>query len=106
MVLVIFACIKPCVRKRIITDKTNAFLAMKCPIRIGFFAFFSVITSPRKAISVRTRIGKNSADNHPKFCPKEGTHSNRLKKAITKNAPALSKFLKGFGVTTCFEWVK
>ena len=106
MVLVIFACIRPCVRKRMITDKTNAFLAMKCPTRIGFLAFFSVVTSPRKAISVRTRIGKNSADNHPKFCPKEGTHSNRLKKAMTKNAPALSKSLKGFGVKSIFVWVK
>lgn len=106
IVLVIFACIKPCVRKSIITGKTNARRAMKGPMRIGFFAFFSVRTSPTKVIRAKTRTGKNSVDNHPKFCPKEGTHSNRLKKAITKNAPALSKSLKGFGVKVCFEWVK
>ena len=95
MVLVMFACINPWVKKRIITGKRKAFRAINDPMRMGFFAFFSVITSTVKVISDRASISRNGADVQPKFCPKDGTHRKRPKKAITKKAPTRSKFFNG-----------
>ena len=95
MVLVIFACINPWVKKRIITGMMKAFRAINDPMRIGFGAFLSVITSTAKVISARESIIRNGVEVQPKFCPKDGTHSKRPKKAITKKAPIRSKFFKG-----------
>ena len=106
MVLVIFACINPWVKKRIITGMIKAFRAINDPMRIGFFAFFSVIASNTKVISARVNTSRNGADAQPKFCPKEGTHSKRLKKVITKKAPTRSKFLRGFLTKVCLGSVK
>lgn len=106
MVLVIFACINPCVKKRIITGIIKAFLAKNDPMRIGFFAFFSVITRRIKAISDKANTTRNGVEVQPKFCPKDGTQSKRLKKAITKKAPLRSKLFKGFLIKLCFGNVK
>ena len=106
MVLVILACINPCVKNRMITGRIKAFRAIKCPIRIGFFAFFSVITSAAKAISARVSTSRNRLDVQPKFCPKDGTHSKRLKKAMTKKEPMRSKSFSGFLTNACFGSVK
>ena len=106
MVLVIFACINPWVKKRMITGKMKAFRAIKDPIRIGFFAFFSVTMRSINMISAIVSTSRNGADDQPKFCPKEGTQSKRLKKAITKKAPTRSKFFKGFLTKVCLGSVK
>ena len=74
MVLVIFACINPWVRKRMITGRMKAFRAIKEPMRIGFFAFFSVRTSTTKVISAIVNTSRNGVDDQPKFCPKDGMH--------------------------------
>ena len=106
MVLVIFACINPWVKKRIITGMMKAFRAMNDPMRIGFCAFLSVITSTAKVIRARVSTIRNGADVQPKFCPKDGTHSKSPKKAITKKAPIRSKFFKGFLPKESFGSVK
>ena len=106
MVLVIFACINPWVKKRIITGRMKAFRAINDPIRIGFFAFFSVTANATKVISAKVSTSRNGVDAHPKFCPKEGIQSNRLKKTITKKAPIKSKFSKGFLTKVCLGSVK
>ena len=106
MVLVILACINPWVKKRMITGMMKAFRAIKDPMRIGFFAFFSVTTSATKVISDRVSTSRNGVDAHPKFCPKDGTHSNRPKKAITKKAPIRSKFFIGLRTKDSFGSVE
>ena len=106
MVLVIFACISPWVKKRMITGRMKAFRAIKDPMRIGFFAFFSVTIRITKVISARVSTSWNGVDVQPKFCPKDGTQSRRLKKAITKKAPTRSKFFKGFLTKVCLGSVK
>ena len=75
-------------------------------MRIGFGAFLSVITSTAKVISARESIIRNGVEVQPKFCPKDGTHSKRPKKAITKKAPIRSKFFKGFLSKEFFGSVK
>ena len=89
-----------------ITGRTKAFRAIKDPIRIGFFAFFSVIIRSNKVISVRVSTSRNGADDQPKFCPKDGTHSKRLKNTMTKKAPTRSKSFNGFLTKACLESVK
>ena len=106
MVLVIFACINPWVKKRMITGRMKTFRAIKDPIKIGFFAFFSVTMSSSKVISARASTSRNGVDDQPKFCPKDGMQSKRLKKAITKKAPTRSKFFIGFRTKSCLESVK
>ena len=75
-------------------------------MRIGFFAFFSVTTRITKVISASISTSKNGVDVQPKFCPKDGTQSKRLKKIITKKAPTKSKFFKGFLTKACLGSVK
>ena len=106
MVLVIFACINPWVKKRMITGRMKAFRAIKDPMRIGFFAFFSVTIRITKVISARVSTSWNGVNVQPKFCPKAGTQSKRLKKTITKKAPTRSKFFKGFLTKVCLGSVK
>ena len=106
MVLVIFACINPWVKKRMITGRMKTFRVIKAPINIGFFAFFSAIISTTKVISAKVSTSRNGVDLKPKFCPKDGTQSNRLKKAITNKAPERSKLFKGFLTKSCFGSVK
>jgi len=57
-------------------------------------------------ISDRVRTIRNGVDVQPKFCPKDGTQSKKLKNAITKKAPLKSKFFKGFLIKVCFGSVK
>ena len=64
---------------------------MNVPISIGFSALLSVATSIIKEINDRANIHRNDVEVQPKFCPKEGIHSNRLKKTMTKKAPLKSK---------------
>ena len=106
MVLVIFACINPWVKKRMITGRMKTFRAIKDPIKIGFFAFFSITMSTSKVIRARVSTSRNGVDDQPKFCPKDGMQSKRLKKAITKKAPIKSKFSKGFLTKICLGRVK
>ena len=75
-------------------------------MRIGFFAFFSIKKSIARVISDRTSTSRKGVDVQPKFCPKEGMHSKRPKKAMTKKAPARSKFFNGFRAKDSFGSVK
>ena len=84
----------------------KAFRAINDPMSIGFFAFFSVIASAANVISAKVSTSKNGVDDQPKFCPKDGMHSNRPKKAITKKAPKRSKFFKGLRTKDSFGSVK
>ena len=54
-----------------ITGRMKAFRAIKDPMRIGFFAFFSVTTRATKVISARVSTSRNGVDAQPKFCPKD-----------------------------------
>lgn len=89
-----------------ITGKMKAFRAIKDPMRMGFFAFFSVAASPANVLNARISTRINGVDVHPKFCPKDGTQSKRLKKAMTKKDPIRSKFFKGFFTKVCLGSVK
>ena len=89
-----------------ITGIMKAFRAIKCPMRIGFSALFSATTSTTKVISARVSTSRKGVDTQPKFCPKDGTQSKRLKKMITKKAPTRSKFFKGFLTKFCLGRVK
>ena len=91
MRFVIFACISPCVRKRANTERIKARLFIKRPRKIGFSAFFSTNRRIAKAITAAIRIDKKAMERHPKFCPKNGTQSARLKKIKTNMAPSQSK---------------
>ena len=106
MVLVIFACINPCVKKRIITGRMKAFRTINEPMRIGLFAFFSIITRATNVIIVRVSTSINGVDDQPKFCPKDGTQSNRPNVTITKKAPIKSKFFIVFLTKVCLGSVK
>ena len=89
-----------------ITGRMKAFRAIKEPMRIGFFAFFSVRTSTTKVISARVNTSRNGVDDQPKFCPKDGMQSKRLKKVMTKKAPVKSKFFKVFLIKVSLGSVK
>ena len=65
--LVMFACIRPCVRKSASTESMNAFRFMKKPCIIGFFALFSAIHNPIPEIIEAMRTIKNSFDYQPEF---------------------------------------
>ena len=57
-------------------------------------------------IIVRVSTSINGMDVQPKFCPKDGTQSNRPNVAITKKAPIRSKFFIGFLTKVCLGSVK
>ena len=57
---------------------------MKIHCIIGFVALFSAIHNPIPEITEAIRTIKNGLDCQPKFWPKEGTQSNRLKKINIK----------------------
>ena len=91
MRFVIFACISPCVRKRANTERINARLFIKLPLKIGFSAFFSTNKRSVKDIIAAIRTDIKANEFHPKFCPKDGTQSARLKKINTNMEPTQSK---------------
>ena len=91
-----FACINPWVKNRASTLKIKAVRLMKLPDKMGWAVFLSARTSPARLTIVRTRTMRNGADVQPKFCPKEGTHSSRLKKNKINTAPDISKSCSGF----------
>ena len=72
-------------------ERINARRFIKLPRKIGFSAFFSTNKSIVKAIDVAIKIYKKATDVQPKFCPKDGTQSARLKKINTNIAPSQSK---------------
>ena len=65
---------------------------IKLPGRIGCTAFLSAALNPRRLMVAATSTPRNAFDVQPKFCPKEGTHSSKLKKIRIKTAPDISKF--------------
>ena len=69
---------------------------MKLPDKMGWADFLSARISPKRLTIERTSTTRNGADVQPKFCPKEGTHSSRLKKIKIKTAPDISKSCGGF----------
>ena len=89
-----------------ITGRIKDFRFIKEPVRMGFFAFFSVITRIAKVISAGISTRRNGAEVQPKFCPKDGIQSKRPKKTMTKKAPARSKFFRGFLTKVCGGRVK
>ena len=93
IVLVMFACIRPWVKNRIITGRINSLRFIKLADRIGMEALFSTRNNPQKLISARRRTTRKPTDVHPKFCPKEGTHKSRLKERTTRIDPEISKFV-------------
>ena len=98
MVLVVFACISPCVRNRMITDRIKFLRIINREDRIGFTAFFSAINNPQRAMNARTRTTIKFVESQPKFCPKEGMQRRRLKNATIKIEPRISKFVNFLGV--------
>ena len=80
MVLVIFACISPWVRNKARTLRIKALRCMKLPDRMGCAAFRSARISAVRLAAAATSTTRNGVDAQPKFCPKEGMHSKRLKK--------------------------
>ena len=69
---------------------------MKLPDKMGWSALRSARTRPARLAIAATKTNKKGAEVQPKFCPKEGTQSNRLKKTNIKTAPDISKFCGGF----------
>ena len=65
---------------------------MHLPGRIGCIAFLSTAIKPAKLMAAAIRTPRNAVDVQPKFCPKDGMHSIRLKKINTSTAPMPSKF--------------
>lgn len=57
----------------------KAFLIIKAGGRRGYLAFLSVKMSAGSTNSASVRIIVNEFEVQPKFCPKEGMQSNRLK---------------------------
>ena len=91
MMFVILACISPCVRNRAATDSKKALRAIKLPCKMGFSARFSAYISPNRETIAPISTPMKGAELQPKFCPKEGTHSTRLKNTSTSAPPRLSK---------------
>ena len=96
MVLVILACIRPWVRKSARMLSTKAFRFRKPPGNMGFFAFLSARISPVSDRIAASSTPRKTVEPQPKFCPKEGMHSSRLKKISTKTAPGVSKLTRAF----------
>ena len=86
------ACISPWVRNRARTLRIKAPRFIKLPGRMGCTAFLSAVIKPAKLMMAAISTPRNALDVQPKFCPKEGTHSIRLKKIRTSTAPMPSKF--------------
>ena len=95
-----FACMSPWVKNRANTLKINALRLIKLPVRMGWELFLSARARPTRLTIARISTMRNGVDVHPKFCPKDGTHSSKLKKTKIKIAPDTSKFCKGFLVKT------
>ena len=60
---------------------------------------------PAKPMMAAISTPKNAFDIQPKFCPKGGMHSTRLKKISTSTAPPPSKFCNGRLWESCFPIV-
>ena len=93
IVLVMFACIRPWVKNKMITGSTNSLRFIKLADRIGCEVFFSTRNNPTRLISDSRRTIRKLVEVQPKFCPKDGTHRSRLKKMITRIAPGISKLV-------------
>ena len=90
------ACIKPWVKNRARMLKTKELRSIKWPDKIGCIAFRSAKTNPTKLTKAAPSTVKKGMEPHPKFCPKEGIHSNRLKNIRIRMAPDISKLCSGF----------
>ena len=86
-----FACISPCVSVSASTLRMKTRRRMKLPGRMGWTALRSASTRAASAISVAISTLRNAEDPQPKFWPKDGMHSIRLKKISTSAAPGVSK---------------
>ena len=106
MVLVILACINPWVRNSAITLKMKVLRFIKLLDKMGWVAFRSVRINPVKQAKDAISMIRNGVDIHPKFCPNEGTHNNKLKKIRIKTAPDKSKFCNIFLVDVWFREVR
>ena len=91
-----FACINPWVRNSASILRIKALRFTKLPDKIGWVLFRSARTSPTRLMHAKNSTIRNGVDVQPKFCPKEGTHSKRLKKIKIRTAPDTSKFFSGF----------
>ena len=98
MILVMLACISPWVRNRARTLNIKALRLMKLPDRMGWWDFRSAKVSPARLTAAAINTIVKGRDVQPKFCPKEGMHSSRLKKIRIRTAPDISKFCGGFFV--------
>lgn len=88
-----------------ITERIKDFRIIKEPESIGLCACFSDMMSPASETSDRRKMKRKLGDNHPKFCPKDGIHSKRLKNATTNKVPQRSKFSIFFGEKYVLGWV-
>ena len=75
------------------TDKMKFFRIINREDRIGFVALFSTINNPQRAITARIKTTIKLGESQPKFCPKDGMQSSRLKNKITKIEPSVSKLV-------------
>ena len=105
MMFVILACMKPWVRKRAKTERIKDFRLINCQFKMGFSAFFSAYNNPKSERKDATKTIKNHVDDMPKFCPKDGRQSTKLKKMNTQSEPAPSKFENSLLMAFSFPWV-
>ena len=67
MIFVIFACIRPWVRKRAAIDKMKDLRFINPPCRTGVFAYFSTNMSIASDNTAAIRTNKKALELHPKF---------------------------------------
>ena len=72
---------------------------------MGCFAFLSAAIKPIRPMTAAIITPRNAFEVHPKFWPKDGMHSTKLKKISTSTAPILSKFCNGRLWEACFPIV-
>ena len=106
MVFVMFACMSPWVKNRARMLRIKALRPINLPERMGCALFLSASSRPKRLMIAAANTVRNGTDVQPKFCPKEGTHSSRLKKIRIKTAPGTSKFCGGLDLETCLREVK
>ena len=106
MVFVMFACMSPWVKNRASTLKINALRLIKLPDRMGWELFLSARARPARLTIAEISTMRNGVDVQPKFCPKDGIHSSKLKKIRIKTAPDTSKFCSGFFMETSLREVR
>ena len=86
------ACISPWVRNKARILRIKALRIINLPGRMGCIALLSATINTARLMTAAAITARNAFDVQPKFCPKEGIQSIRLKNMTTSAAPKPSKF--------------